>query len=179
MRCSSFATCAPQGPQWFHLWTLLRSKHPHRLPPHLPYPLQRQKCLRADAEGMQVPRETDISPERTAESSASKYFEALFKVIKLSRLPAVISGPIPPLPRGSGGRFSRTLSLHTWLQFACKVHNLDYIDNFNLSWNRVPFFKKDGLHPNRLGYTPSTVDILPLPVPRPFQLQVSYLSISI
>ena len=61
-----------------------------------------------------------------------------------------ISGPIPTVARGAE-RFSRILSLHTWLQSTCSIRNIKFIDNFNLFWNRSPFFKTDGLHPNRHG----------------------------
>ncbi|CAJ1055557.1 Borealin%2C partial [Xyrichtys novacula] len=61
-----------------------------------------------------------------------------------------ISGPIPTLGRG-GERFSRILSLHTWLQSTCPTHNFGFIDNFNLFWDRASLFSHDGIHPNRLG----------------------------
>ena len=63
---------------------------------------------------------------------------------------ALISGPIPSLGRGSE-RFSRVLSLHTWLQSACRAHNVGFIDNFNLFWERASYFKSDGIHPNKKG----------------------------
>uniref|UniRef100_A0A3Q1EZN8 SGNH hydrolase-type esterase domain-containing protein n=1 Tax=Acanthochromis polyacanthus TaxID=80966 RepID=A0A3Q1EZN8_9TELE len=46
-----------------------------------------------------------------------------------------ISGPIPTLSRGAE-RFSRLLSLRTWLRHTCTAHNVNFIDNFNLFWNR-------------------------------------------
>ena len=52
--------------------------------------------------------------------------------------------------RGSA-HFSRILSLHTWLQSACRSHNIGFIDNFNLFWEHLSFFKTDGIHPNKLG----------------------------
>lgn len=61
-----------------------------------------------------------------------------------------ISGPIPTLGHGIGS-FSRLLSLHTWLQSECATHNVCYIDNFNLFWERASFYNRDGLHPNSLG----------------------------
>lgn len=61
-----------------------------------------------------------------------------------------LSGPFPTLDCGVG-RFSRTLSLHTWLQSTCTSHKIDYVDNFNLFWNRPSFFLRDGFHPNLLG----------------------------
>ena len=63
---------------------------------------------------------------------------------------AFISGPIPTLGRGIS-RFSRILSLHTWLQSVCSTHNIGFIHNFNLFWNRSPLFARDGLHPSSQG----------------------------
>ena len=61
-----------------------------------------------------------------------------------------ISGPMPTLGRGDW-RFSRLLSLNTWLQSAVNANDFKFIDNFNLLWNRAAFFKVDGIHPNSLG----------------------------
>uniref|UniRef100_A0A3B3V567 SGNH hydrolase-type esterase domain-containing protein n=1 Tax=Poecilia latipinna TaxID=48699 RepID=A0A3B3V567_9TELE len=61
-----------------------------------------------------------------------------------------ISGPIPTSGRGSG-RFSRILSLHTWLQFTCRTQDFAFIDNFNLFWNRGYLFMRDGVHLNNNG----------------------------
>ncbi|CAG6022012.1 unnamed protein product [Menidia menidia] len=65
-------------------------------------------------------------------------------------VPAVfISGPLPTCGR-CADRFSRILHLHTWLQFACAMHNIGFIHNFDLFWERPSFYGPDGLHPNRL-----------------------------
>uniref|UniRef100_A0A3Q1HT76 SGNH hydrolase-type esterase domain-containing protein n=1 Tax=Anabas testudineus TaxID=64144 RepID=A0A3Q1HT76_ANATE len=79
-----------------------------------------------------------------------KDFNALFSFLKSCGKSVFISGPIPTLGRGIG-RFSRILSLHTWLQSACKSQHLGFIDNFNLFWDRPSFFRNDGLHPSRHG----------------------------
>lgn len=60
------------------------------------------------------------------------------------------SGPIPTYGRGVRS-FSRILSLHSWLLSFCNTHKLNYIDNFNLFWNRPELFSPDGLHPSNLG----------------------------
>ena len=77
-------------------------------------------------------------------------FICLFHELKKYGKHVFISGPIPTLGRGIG-RFSRILSLHTWLQSVCSLHNMFYIDNFNLFWERSSFFRKDGIHPTILG----------------------------
>uniref|UniRef100_A0A7N6AHW4 SGNH hydrolase-type esterase domain-containing protein n=1 Tax=Anabas testudineus TaxID=64144 RepID=A0A7N6AHW4_ANATE len=77
-----------------------------------------------------------------------KDFNALF--LKSCGKSVFISGLIPTLGRGIG-RFSRILSLHTWLQSACMSQHLGFIDNFNLFWDRPSFFRNDGLHPSRHG----------------------------
>uniref|UniRef100_A0A3Q1J1Q8 SGNH hydrolase-type esterase domain-containing protein n=1 Tax=Anabas testudineus TaxID=64144 RepID=A0A3Q1J1Q8_ANATE len=79
-----------------------------------------------------------------------KDFNALFSFLKSCGKSVFISGPIPTLGRGIG-RFSRILSLHTWLQSACTSQHLGFIDNFNLFWDRPSFFRNDGLHPSRHG----------------------------
>ena len=77
-------------------------------------------------------------------------FNKLLHSLNNSGKSVYISGPIPSLGRGSE-RFSRVLSLHTWLQSACRTHNVGYIDNFNLFWDRASYFKSDGIHPNKQG----------------------------
>ena len=62
----------------------------------------------------------------------------------------LISGLIPTLGRGMG-RFTRTLSLHSWLVSYCSAHKIVFIDNFNLFWNHSPFYLRDGIHPSSLG----------------------------
>uniref|UniRef100_A0A674MCA6 SGNH hydrolase-type esterase domain-containing protein n=1 Tax=Takifugu rubripes TaxID=31033 RepID=A0A674MCA6_TAKRU len=78
------------------------------------------------------------------------YFTKLLNLLKTCGLSPFISGPLPTLGRGYG-RFSRVLSLHTWLHSACQAHNIAFVDNFDLFWNRPCFFKSDGIHPNHTG----------------------------
>lgn len=77
-------------------------------------------------------------------------FKDLFSFLHTTGLAVFVSGPIPTLARGAE-RFSRILSLHTWLLSACRDFDLGFIDNFNLFWNRYSFYKPDGVHPNQLG----------------------------
>ena len=77
-------------------------------------------------------------------------FIGLFDLLNSTGKSAFISGPIPTLGRGIG-RFSRILSLHTWLQSVWSTHNIGFIHNFNLFWNRSPLFAWDGLHPSSQG----------------------------
>lgn len=77
-------------------------------------------------------------------------FISLFNLLRDCGKSVFISGPLPSLHRGVG-RFSRLLSLNTWLQSACSSHNVLLIDNFNLFWNRGPFFSRDGIHPSPHG----------------------------
>uniref|UniRef100_A0A3P9LCT0 SGNH hydrolase-type esterase domain-containing protein n=1 Tax=Oryzias latipes TaxID=8090 RepID=A0A3P9LCT0_ORYLA len=65
-------------------------------------------------------------------------------------LTVFISGPLPSLSRGQG-RFSRLLSLSTWLQSVASLNRFVFIDNFNLFWNRTSFYKTDGIHLSPLG----------------------------
>ncbi|KAK0131111.1 hypothetical protein N1851_034186 [Merluccius polli] len=79
-----------------------------------------------------------------------KDFNDLFGLLINCGKSVFISGPLPTLARGPG-RFSRILSLNTWLQSTCRAHNIGLIDNFNLFWNRSSLFRTDGVHPNWLG----------------------------
>ena len=78
-----------------------------------------------------------------------KDFNHLFSVLKLFRGTVHISGPTPTL--GRMGRFSRLLNLNTWLSSACATLNVNFIDNFNLFWQRNHLFGADGLHLNKAG----------------------------
>ncbi|CAJ1057636.1 hypothetical protein D4764_12G0010930 [Xyrichtys novacula] len=77
------------------------------------------------------------------------HFKKLFKVLTNCGKSVFISGPLPSFDCGIG-RFSRLLSLNTWLHSACPC-GFRFIDNFNLFWNCSPFYKADRVHPSRLG----------------------------
>ena len=77
-------------------------------------------------------------------------FIKLFGVLKHLHYRVSISGPTPTLGRGLG-RFSRLLSLNTWLRSACLTYNLNFIDNFDIFWHRENLFSVDGLHLNFAG----------------------------
>ena len=81
-----------------------------------------------------------------------KDFNNLFHFLSSCDKSVYFSGPIPSLGRGVG-RFSRLLSLHTWLQSTCtaKKKQLGFINNFDLFWDRSHLFRPDGIHPNWVG----------------------------
>ena len=79
-----------------------------------------------------------------------KHFLKLFNLLRGCGKTVLISGPLPSFGRGAG-RFSRLLSLNTWLQSACTSSGFTFIDNFNLFWNRSLFYMADGVHPSKLG----------------------------
>uniref|UniRef100_A0A3P8RMB8 SGNH hydrolase-type esterase domain-containing protein n=1 Tax=Amphiprion percula TaxID=161767 RepID=A0A3P8RMB8_AMPPE len=85
-------------------------------------------------------------------------FMDLFRLVESCGKSVFISGPIPTLSHGAE-RFSRLLSLSTWLQHTCTAHNLNFTDNFNLFWNRPGFYLHDGLHPSTLGSSVLTANI--------------------
>lgn len=66
--------------------------------------------------------------------SPQHLFSFLFSCVKS----VFISGPIPTLACGAG-RFSRLLSLYTWLQPLRRPHNIGFINNFILFWNLSDF----------------------------------------
>uniref|UniRef100_A0A3P9LB78 SGNH hydrolase-type esterase domain-containing protein n=1 Tax=Oryzias latipes TaxID=8090 RepID=A0A3P9LB78_ORYLA len=82
--------------------------------------------------------------------TTKKVFIRLFNFLNSCPLTVFISGPLPSLSRGQG-RFSRLLSLSTWLQSVASLNKFVFIDNFNLFWNRTSFYKNDGIHPSPLG----------------------------
>ncbi len=57
------------------------------------------------------------------------YFIFLLNTVSSLNAEVLISGPLPPIRKGVE-RFSRLLSLNTWLSTACTVHSLHFIDNF-------------------------------------------------
>ncbi|KAL7384544.1 hypothetical protein ABVT39_004411 [Epinephelus coioides] len=77
-------------------------------------------------------------------------FVTLFNLLKNCGKSVFISGPLPTLSCGAK-RFSRLLSLNSWVQTACSTYGFTFIDNFNLFWNWSSFYRADGLHLSRLG----------------------------
>uniref|UniRef100_A0A8C7YY96 Uncharacterized protein n=1 Tax=Oryzias sinensis TaxID=183150 RepID=A0A8C7YY96_9TELE len=85
-------------------------------------------------------------------------FRELFTLLSNTGKYVFISRPIPTLTRGST-RFSRILSLHTWLLSTSHTHRFGFIDNFNLFWNRPSFYRPDGLYPSLFGSSILTANI--------------------
>uniref|UniRef100_A0A3B5B1B8 SGNH hydrolase-type esterase domain-containing protein n=1 Tax=Stegastes partitus TaxID=144197 RepID=A0A3B5B1B8_9TELE len=85
---------------------------------------------------------------RRQSERTKKDFMDLFALLESCGKSVFISGPISTLPH-SAERFSRLLSLNTWLHHTCAAHHLLFIDNFNLFWNRPQFYRPDGLDPSR------------------------------
>uniref|UniRef100_A0A3P8SLH8 SGNH hydrolase-type esterase domain-containing protein n=1 Tax=Amphiprion percula TaxID=161767 RepID=A0A3P8SLH8_AMPPE len=79
-----------------------------------------------------------------------KDFNDHFSLLKECEKSVFISGPLTTLSQGVG-RFSRMLGLNTWLQSACRAHNVGFIDNFSPFWNRSKLYWCDGLYPSRQG----------------------------
>uniref|UniRef100_A0A3B4GIV5 SGNH hydrolase-type esterase domain-containing protein n=1 Tax=Pundamilia nyererei TaxID=303518 RepID=A0A3B4GIV5_9CICH len=79
-------------------------------------------------------------------------FLQLFSLLGQLQVSAFISGPTPTCGRGIG-RFSRLLSLNTWLSSACVSHGVGFINNFDAFWERrhQNLFGADGLHLNTWG----------------------------
>ena len=77
-------------------------------------------------------------------------FIQLFGVLKHLHYSVSISGPTPS-PGYGIGRFTRLLNLNTWLRSACCTHNVNFINNFDLFWQRSNLFAVDGLHLNFAG----------------------------
>jgi hypothetical protein len=84
----------------------------------------------------------------------SEILKAHFKTLLISLTNTgkniAISGPLPAYKRGIE-KFSRLLSLNSWLKMTCENFNVIFIDNFDLFWGRPALFRWDGLHPNHRG----------------------------
>uniref|UniRef100_A0AAQ6AC87 OSK domain-containing protein n=1 Tax=Amphiprion ocellaris TaxID=80972 RepID=A0AAQ6AC87_AMPOC len=94
---------------------------------------------------------------RQSEITKSEFLK-LFQCLRTCSKAVFISGPIPPYNRGCR-LFSRILGLNSWLLSACRTHNMGFIDNFNLFWNRPSFYRSDGTLPNKLGSSVLTGNI--------------------
>lgn len=92
---------------------------------------------------------TNDTKHRASELCKSS-FNLLMNVLQHCRRQVFISGPVPSLRRGDK-RFSRLLSLHTWLQYRCSFYDIDYVNNFDRFWNRPYLFERDGLHLSKRG----------------------------
>lgn len=77
-------------------------------------------------------------------------FIELFDILKSCEKTVFISGVLPTLGHGPK-RFARLSKLHDWLQDTAATYGFNFIDNFNLFWDRSSFYRNDGLHPNRQG----------------------------
>ena len=60
----------------------------------------------------------------------------------------VLSGPLGDLFKSSE-RFSRILSLHTWMQNYCSATDVDFISNFDYFWNQRDFSNVTGCTPTQ------------------------------
>ncbi|KAJ8349294.1 hypothetical protein SKAU_G00244240 [Synaphobranchus kaupii] len=67
----------------------------------------------------------------------------LNKSLNLPSLKVFISGPLPAI--WSSKLFSRGMDLNDWLKRSCSLKGLNYIDNFDLFWQRGHLFAQDGL----------------------------------
>uniref|UniRef100_A0A3P8RR90 OSK domain-containing protein n=1 Tax=Amphiprion percula TaxID=161767 RepID=A0A3P8RR90_AMPPE len=61
-----------------------------------------------------------------------------------------VSGPLPTVRRGDE-RFSRLMLLNRWLKATCAAQSINFIDNFNIFWERRHLFKANGIFLNRSG----------------------------
>ena len=77
-------------------------------------------------------------------------FMRLVDYLHTTKIAFFLSGPISRHDSGDIG-FSRVVSINSWLKRLCRNHDIPFIDNFNLFWNRSSFFNRDRLHPNKWG----------------------------
>ncbi len=102
-----------------------------------------------EAERLIIHAGTNDIPKQQSEL-LKRDFLHLFNIAKQSSLNVYISGPTPTYDRGMG-RFSRLLSLNTWLCSVCSSNGVGFINNFDAFWDRRHLFGADRLHLNKAG----------------------------
>ncbi|KAK0143490.1 hypothetical protein N1851_018402 [Merluccius polli] len=70
-------------------------------------------------------------------------FNDLLNKVRCLNTEVFISGPLPTVRRGDE-RFSRLLMLNRWLKETCAAQSVNFIDNFNIVWERRHLFEADG-----------------------------------
>ncbi|KAK0143948.1 hypothetical protein N1851_017728 [Merluccius polli] len=77
-------------------------------------------------------------------------FNDLLNKVRCLNTELSISGPLPTVRRGDE-RFSRLLMLNRWLKDTCAAQSVNFIDNFNIFWERRHLFEADGFCLNKSG----------------------------
>ncbi|KAK0136699.1 hypothetical protein N1851_027107 [Merluccius polli] len=77
-------------------------------------------------------------------------FNDLLNKVRCLNTEVFISGPLPTVWRGDE-RFSRLLMLNRWLKDTCAAQSVNFIDNFNIFWERRHLFEADGFCLNKSG----------------------------
>ncbi|KAK0142424.1 hypothetical protein N1851_019869 [Merluccius polli] len=77
-------------------------------------------------------------------------FSDLLNKVRCLNTEVFISGPLPTVRRGDE-RFSRLLMLNRWLKDTCAAQSVNFIDNFNIFWERRHLFEADGFCLNKSG----------------------------
>ena len=77
-------------------------------------------------------------------------FNDLLNKVRCLNTEVFISGPLPTVRRGDEG-FSRLLMLNRWLKDTCAAQSVNFIDNFNIFWERRHLFEADGFCLNKSG----------------------------
>ncbi|KAK0156365.1 CDK5 regulatory subunit-associated protein 1 [Merluccius polli] len=75
-------------------------------------------------------------------------FNDLLNKVRCLNTEVSISGPLPTVRRGDE-RFSRLLMLNRWLKDTCAAQSVNFIDNFNIFWERRHLFEADGFCLNK------------------------------
>ncbi|KAK0147117.1 hypothetical protein N1851_013541 [Merluccius polli] len=77
-------------------------------------------------------------------------FNDLLNKVRCLNTEVFISGPLPTVRQGDE-RFSRLLMLNRWLKDTCAAQSVNFIDNFNIFWERRHLFEADGFCLNKSG----------------------------
>ncbi|XP_076854580.1 uncharacterized protein LOC143509610 [Brachyhypopomus gauderio] len=87
---------------------------------------------------------------RRSEILKEHYRSLLDTARKKTSARLVVSGPLPTFRRGCES-YSRLFCLHSWLRDTCSSAGVDYVDNWESFRERPSLYRRDGLHPSRLG----------------------------
>ncbi|XP_066518870.1 uncharacterized protein [Hoplias malabaricus] len=93
---------------------------------------------------------TNDTSARRCEVLKEHYRSLLDTARKKTDARIVVSGPLPTYRQGCEA-YSRLFALHSWLRVWCGTVGVDYVDHWECFRERPALYRRDGLHPSRLG----------------------------
>ncbi|KAK0143692.1 hypothetical protein N1851_018111 [Merluccius polli] len=111
-------------------------QHPHARP---------STCART---GMRPQGALDVVKQQS--EVLKRDFNDLLNKVRCLNTEVFISGPLPTVRRGDE-KFSRLLMLNRWFKDTCAAQSVNFIDNFNIFWERRQLFEADEFCLNKSG----------------------------